>query len=100
MLDYGGNVLRAARHPIPARMDGPVPLRGVLPGEIRWIDPAAPERSGTFGTTLAAGPVDVQVGRDGDLYYLARGNANPTGGPGTAMGLVVRVGVAEGQTGK
>jgi glucose/arabinose dehydrogenase len=59
--------------------------------EIRWIDPAAPARYAVFGTTLVAGPVDLRVGPDGSLYYLARGNSNPVGGEGTSRGIVVRV---------
>jgi glucose/arabinose dehydrogenase len=59
--------------------------------EIRWIDPVAPARYTVFGTTLAPGPVDLRVGTDGALYYLARGNSSPTGGNDTSSGVVVRI---------
>ena len=60
-------------------------------GEIRWIDPAAPARSHVFGRTRVPGPVDLRVGPDGDLYYLARGNLKVVGGEGSAFGSVVRI---------
>jgi len=59
--------------------------------EIRWLSPARPPRVVRFGTTRIPGPVDVRVGADGALWYLARGNTNPTGGAGSAWGVVVRV---------
>ncbi len=59
--------------------------------EIRWLDPDQPAQHGRFGVTLACGPVDLRVGPDGCLYYLARGNSSPVGGAGTAHGIVVRV---------
>jgi hypothetical protein len=45
----------------------------------------------TFGKTRVPGPVDLRVAADGSLWYLARGNSIPTGGAGTAWGMVVRV---------
>ena len=62
--------------------------------EIRWIDPASPARYAVFGTTLVPGPVDLCVGPDGCLYYLARGNSDPVGGSDTSRGAVVRVSFA------
>ena len=59
--------------------------------EIRWITPASAARHERFGTTLIPGPVDLRVGRDGCLYYLARGNSDPVGGDNTSRGMVVRV---------
>ena len=44
-----------------------------------------------FGTTLVPGPVDLRVGPEGGLYYLARGNSDPVGGDNTSRGVVVRV---------
>jgi hypothetical protein len=35
--------------------------------------------------------VDLRVGADGSIWYLARGNSVPTGGAGSAWGMVVRV---------
>jgi len=62
--------------------------------EIRWIDPVSPSKYTVFGTTLAPGPVDLRVGPDGHLYYLARGNSDPVGGDNTSRGMVVRVSFA------
>jgi len=60
--------------------------------EIRWIDPAAPDTSHTFLVTRVPGPVDLRVGPDGDLYYLARGGTVITGGAHSMLkGFVVRV---------
>ena len=59
--------------------------------EIRWLSPARPPLVETFGKTRVPGPVDVRVGADGSLWYLARGNTIPTGGAGSAWGVVVRV---------
>ncbi len=59
--------------------------------EIRWLSPARPPRVTTFGRSRVPGPVDLRVAADGALWYLARGNSNPTGGAGTGWGMVVRV---------
>jgi glucose/arabinose dehydrogenase len=59
--------------------------------EIRWLSPGKPPRVETFGKTRVHGPVDIRVAADGALWYLARGNSIPTGGPGSAWGIVVRV---------
>jgi len=59
--------------------------------EIRWLSPARPPQVETFGKTSVPGPVDLRVGADGSFWYLARGNSIPTGGAGTAWGMVVRV---------
>ena len=59
--------------------------------EIRWLSPSTPARVELFGRTRVPGPVDLRVGPDGALWYLARGNSVPTGGPGTAWGTLVRV---------
>lgn len=59
--------------------------------EIRWLDPAAPATAHLFGTTRVPGPVDLRVGSDGALYYLVRGNSDPTGGDHTSWGQVVKI---------
>ena len=59
--------------------------------EIRWLSPGHPPREETFGRTRVPGPVDLRAAADGSLWYLARGNSIPTGGAGTAWGMVVRV---------
>lgn len=59
--------------------------------EIRWLSPGRPPRAEVFGKTSVPGPVDLRVAADGSLWYLARGNTLPTGGAGTAWGMVVRV---------
>ncbi len=59
--------------------------------EIRWLSPGNPTRLVRFGRTSVAGPVDLRVAADGALWYLARGNSAPTGGPGTGWGVLVRV---------
>jgi glucose/arabinose dehydrogenase len=59
--------------------------------EIRWLSPGRPPGLETFGKTRVPGPVDLRVAADGALWYLARGNSIPTGGAGTAWGMVVRV---------
>jgi len=59
--------------------------------EIRWLDPKSPAHATVFGTTLVPGPVDLRVGPDGCLYYLARGNSDPVGGEHTSRGVVVRI---------
>ena len=59
--------------------------------EIRWLAPGRAPRVVTFGRTRVPGPVDLRVGADGALWYLARGNSAPTGGAGTGWGMVVRV---------
>jgi glucose/arabinose dehydrogenase len=59
--------------------------------ELRWLSPSRPPRMERFGKTRVPGPVDVRVALDGSLWYLARGNTIPTGGAGSAWGIVVRV---------
>jgi len=59
--------------------------------EIRWLSPKAIPQMVRFGRTSVPGPVDVRVNTDGSLWYLARGNSAPTGGPGTGWGVLVRV---------
>ena len=61
--------------------------------EIRWLAASGPARDRAFGPTLVPGPVDLGVAADGALWYLARGNSAPTGGPGSAWGVLVRVGI-------
>lgn len=59
--------------------------------EIRWLDPAHPDRHGVFGVSLVPGPVDLRFAADGALWMLLRGNSAPVGGEHTALGYVVRV---------
>jgi glucose/arabinose dehydrogenase len=80
-----------ARSPFPAEWRGRYFYAEYCRNEIRWIDPASPVRYTVFGTTLLAGPVDLRVGPDGCLYYLARGNSDPVGGDNTSRGAVVRI---------
>jgi glucose/arabinose dehydrogenase len=47
-------------------------------GWIRKLDPAASNAVTTFATGIAS-PVDLKVGNDGSLYYLARGSGASTG---------------------
>lgn len=59
-------------------------------GRIRWIDPAAPAAFNDFLFCAQVAPVDVELGPDGYLYYLARGGffgGNDT----TAVGSLVRI---------
>ena len=63
--------------------------------EIRSIDVQAPGRAERFAGTLAPGPVDLAVGRDGDLYCLARGIADP-GGNSASRGRLIRISPAPG----
>lgn len=98
--DYGhdaGCAITAGTFHEPARSALPGPWRGryffaeYCWNEIRWLDPARPERHGVFGTTLVPGPVDMRTGPDGALWMLLRGNSAPVGGAGTAVGMLVRV---------
>lgn len=79
----------------PARPSFPRPWRDgyffadYCANELRWLSPGTPVRAVTFGRTRVPGPVDLRVGADGALWYLARGNSLPTGGPGTAWGVLV-----------
>jgi glucose/arabinose dehydrogenase len=59
--------------------------------EIRWLDPRAPDRTGALGATRFPGPVALAVGRTGELLCLTRGNAQPTGGPGSAWGSLLSI---------
>jgi glucose/arabinose dehydrogenase len=45
---------------------------------IKWIDPATPpsDNGATLFASGIASPVDLQVGADGSLYYLARGTGS------------------------
>ena len=63
--------------------------------EIRSIDVRAPERSVRFAGTLAPGPVDLATGRDGYLYCLVRGSADP-GGNSASRGKLIRISPAPG----
>jgi len=87
----GGAFYAPAQPSFPAEWRGGYFFEDYCANEIRWLSPARPPRVAKFGPTRIPGPVDVRVAPDGALWYLARGNSNPTGGAGSAWGMVVRV---------
>lgn len=87
----GGAFYAPARPTFPERWRDGYFFTEYCANEIRWLDPAHPSQMTVFGRTRVPGPVDVRVGRDGSLWYLARGNSAPTGGPGTGWGVLVNV---------
>jgi glucose/arabinose dehydrogenase len=87
----GGAFYRPERGGFPREWVGRYFYAEYCRGEIRWIDPASPQAYQVFGRTRVPGPVDIRVGSDGDLFYLARGNTAVTGGAHTSWGTVVRV---------
>lgn len=87
----GGAFYEPARPAFPPEWVGRYLFADFCAAEIRWIDPAHPGTARLFHRTRVAGPVDLRVGPDGALYYLARGNAVPTGGEHVAGGSLVRV---------
>lgn len=87
----GGAFYHPARPAFPDRWIGRYFFAEFCRSQIRWLDPDRPEWSGALGVTRIAGPVDLGVGPDGDLYYLARGSVNPVGDPAAPGGALVRV---------
>ncbi len=87
----GGAFYAPRRAAFPAEWSGRYFYAEYCRNEIRWLDPAAPGRAGVFGVTRVPGPVDLRTGPDGALYYLVRGNSNPTGGDHTSLGMVVKI---------
>jgi len=81
----GGAFYNPASARFPAAYVGKYFFADFCGGWIRTLDPATRAVAG-FATGIA-NPVDLQVGADGALYYLARGN-----------GTVVRVGYAASPT--
>ena len=91
-----GGAFYAPAHPsFPAEWHDGYFFEDYCANEIRWLSPARPPRVEKFGRTRVPGPVDVRVAADGGLWYLARGNSVPTGGAGSAWGVVVRVTTAK-----
>ncbi len=87
----GGAFVRAAGSAYAREWSGRYLFAELCANEIRWLDPAAPDSAHVFGHTRVAGPVDLRIGPDGALWYLARGTSAAAGGPGTATGAVVRL---------
>jgi glucose/arabinose dehydrogenase len=67
----GGAFYRSAAAAFPAAYDGDYFYADYCGGWIRRVDPVTGSRNG-FATGIS-GPVDLKVGPDGALYYLARG---------------------------
>lgn len=80
-----------ARAAFPAEWQGGYFYSDYCANEVRWLPFEGPAKSRVFGPTRVPGPVDLAVAPDGALWYLARGNSVPTGGPGSAWGTLVRV---------
>lgn len=87
----GGAFYQPARALFPREWEGRWLFAEYCAAQLRWLDPANPDSARVFGVTSVPGPVDLRVGPDGALYYLARGNCGALGGPGSATGSVVRV---------
>ena len=87
----GGAFYAPARPSFPAEWRDGYFFAEYCANEIRWLAPDVSRRMVRFGRTRVPGPVDLRVARDGALWYLARGNSAPTGGPGTGWGVLVRV---------
>src|SRR5262245_804500 len=87
----GGAFYAPARPSFPAEWRDGYFFEDYCANELRWLSPDRPPRAVVFGRTRIPGPVDVRVAADGSLWYLARGNTVPTGGAGSAWGMVVRV---------
>ena len=82
-----------ARAAFPAAWRGGYFFAEYCANELRWLPAKGAARATVFGRLAVAGPVDLRTGPDGALWYLARGNSAPTGGPGSASGTLVRVSV-------
>lgn len=87
----GGAFYAPARPSFPAEWRDGYFFAEYCANEIRWLSPGRAPRMVRFGRTSVPGPVDLRVAADGALWYLARGNSAPTGGPGTGWGVLVRV---------
>lgn len=97
----GGVFVRASRAAAswPRAWHGRWMFADLCANELRWLDPAKPDSASVFGHTSVAGPVDLRMGPDGALWYLARGTSAAAGGPGTANGAVVRIAPARARRG-
>lgn len=87
----GGAFYAPARPSFPDAWRGGYFFADYCANEIRWLAPGTPVREQTFGRTRVPGPVDLRVAPDGALWYLARGNSVPTGGPGSGWGMLTRI---------
>jgi hypothetical protein len=83
-----GGVLYAPAQPALPSLAGRYVYADFCADEVRSIDPAAPASYTLLVHTLTSGAVDLDVGPDGALYYLARGDGDDT----NPTGVVVRVG--------
>ncbi|MBC7943933.1 MAG: PQQ-dependent sugar dehydrogenase [Burkholderiales bacterium] len=75
----GGTFYNPPVAQFPASFAGQYFFADLCSGWIRRLDPANPGSALLFATDIAF-PVDLQVGPDGALYYLARGNGLAAGG--------------------
>jgi glucose/arabinose dehydrogenase len=87
----GGAFYSPARAPFGREWIGRYFYAEFCRSEIRWLDPMTPARAHLFRHVEVPGPVDLRVGPDGALYYLARGNTVPTGGEHVPGGALVRI---------
>lgn len=95
----GGAFVRAKGSAYPREWSGRYLFADLCANEIRWLDPANPDSAQVFGRTAVGGPVDLRMGTDGALWYLARGTSAAVGGPGTASGALVRLAPARARRG-
>lgn len=87
----GGAFYPATQRRFPAKWRGGYFFADYCANEIRWLDPGAPARAVVFATLSRPGPVDLRVAGDGALVVLVRGNSQPTGGPHSSLGSVLRI---------
>jgi glucose/arabinose dehydrogenase len=87
----GGAFYNPASPQFPAQYVGMYFYSEYCTGEIRCIDPASPANYTPFRTASVPGPVDLRVGDDGSLYYLARGDTNNSGGNNIFTGVLTKV---------
>jgi glucose/arabinose dehydrogenase len=71
----GGAFYNPASPTFPASYTGKYFFADYCSGWIYYIDPASPAASTQFALSISS-PVDLKVGPDGALYYLARGNGS------------------------
>lgn len=70
----GGTFYTPDRQQFPAGFRGNYFFTDLCGGWIRRLDPSDPSRSAPFTSGISR-PVDLAVGSDGSLYYLARGTS-------------------------
>lgn len=86
-----GAFVRGERSAYPREWSGRYLFADLCANELRWLETARPDSAHVFGRTRVAGPVDLRMGPDGCLWYLARGNSLAAGGPRSSSGAVVRL---------